>query len=216
MANGDLVGRDVETVGDDRRMNSAGKTRSSVHSTNRVVTSGQAAISARCAAFEWFRPPVALAALRWPVRPSSQPSRRFVLLPEPTRSRQTASDLTLGSPYGIRTRAATLRGWCPRPLDERAVLPGAGAPCGPPRYQRGWPMSWGERNRTPNYRTRICCVASYTTPHRSDRAVYRSDDRWVSEGTVPSPRHPSVAVDAGHRRSKPMIRPRATAPASAR
>ena len=24
------------------------------------------------------------------------------------------------SPYGIRTRAATLRGWCPRPLDERA------------------------------------------------------------------------------------------------
>ena len=26
----------------------------------------------------------------------------------------------LGSPYGIRTRAATLRGWCPRPLDERA------------------------------------------------------------------------------------------------
>ena len=32
-----------------------------------------------------------------------------------------ASDLVLlGSPYGIRTRAATLRGWCPRPLDERA------------------------------------------------------------------------------------------------
>ena len=28
----------------------------------------------------------------------------------------------LGSPYGIRTRAATLRGWCPRPLDERAEL----------------------------------------------------------------------------------------------
>ncbi len=27
-----------------------------------------------------------------------------------------------GSPYGIRTRAATLRGWCPRPLDERAKL----------------------------------------------------------------------------------------------
>jgi hypothetical protein len=27
-----------------------------------------------------------------------------------------------GSPYGIRTRAATLRVWCPRPLDERAVL----------------------------------------------------------------------------------------------
>ncbi len=26
----------------------------------------------------------------------------------------------LCSPYGVRTRAATLRGWCPRPLDERA------------------------------------------------------------------------------------------------
>ena len=34
---------------------------------------------------------------------------------------RSASDLDfLGSPYGIRTRAATLRGWCPRPLDERA------------------------------------------------------------------------------------------------
>src|SRR6187402_53731 len=34
-----------------------------------------------------------------------------------------ASDrVVLRSPYGIRTRAATLRGWCPRPLDERAKL----------------------------------------------------------------------------------------------
>ncbi len=28
--------------------------------------------------------------------------------------------LTLSSPNGIRTRAATLRGWCPRPLDDGA------------------------------------------------------------------------------------------------
>ena len=27
----------------------------------------------------------------------------------------------VGSPNGIRTRAATLRGWCPRPLDDGAV-----------------------------------------------------------------------------------------------
>ena len=27
---------------------------------------------------------------------------------------------TLSSPNGIRTRAATLRGWCPRPLDDGA------------------------------------------------------------------------------------------------
>ncbi len=26
----------------------------------------------------------------------------------------------IGSPNGIRTRAATLRGWCPRPLDDGA------------------------------------------------------------------------------------------------
>ena len=37
-----------------------------------------------------------------------------------------------------------------------------------PRDQRGR-LSWGERNRTPNYRTRICCVASYTTPHGAVR-----------------------------------------------
>ena len=33
----------------------------------------------------------------------------------------------------------------------------------------GGALSWGERNRTPNYRTRICCVASYTTPHGAVR-----------------------------------------------
>ena len=37
-----------------------------------------------------------------------------------------------GSPYGIRTRAATLRGWCPRPLDERAVLRAEGYRDPPP------------------------------------------------------------------------------------
>ena len=34
---------------------------------------------------------------------------------------KSGSDLGfLGSPNGIRTRAATLRGWCPRPLDDGA------------------------------------------------------------------------------------------------
>ena len=76
-----------------------------------------------------------------------------------------------GSPYGIRTRAATLRGWCPRPLDERAKLQRSTIPgelCEPAR-----PVGWGARNRTLNNRTRICCVACYTTPHRSERRVYR-------------------------------------------
>ena len=34
------------------------------------------------------------------------------------------------------------------------------------------PVGWGARNRTLNNRTRICCVASYTTPQWSDRRVY--------------------------------------------
>ena len=29
-----------------------------------------------------------------------------------------------GTPNGIRTRAATLRGWCPRPLDDGGRTPG--------------------------------------------------------------------------------------------
>ena len=37
-----------------------------------------------------------------------------------------ASDLRFcSSPNGIRTRVATLRGWCPRPLDDGALI-GAG------------------------------------------------------------------------------------------
>ena len=71
-----------------------------------------------------------------------------------------------GIPYGIRTRAATLRGWSPRPLDERDLL----------RTSTISPLHsdslgtkvrakrWGEGNRTPNNRTRNCRVANYTTP----------------------------------------------------
>ena len=46
--------------------------------------------------------------------------------------------LWLGSPYGIRTRAATLRGWCPRPLDERARLRADET-----LSAIGTPMTWG-------------------------------------------------------------------------
>ena len=82
----------------------------------------------------------------------------------------------LGSPYGIRTRAATLRGWCPRPLDERAKQRLSTLPIGIGRanrtgklHRRGgrkrrqpawWPAvrGWGARTRTLNNRTKICCV----------------------------------------------------------
>ena len=30
-----------------------------------------------------------------------------------------------GSPNGVRTRVSTLRGWCPRPLDDGAMATGA-------------------------------------------------------------------------------------------
>ena len=69
--------------------------------------------------------------------------------------------LTCGScsPNGIRTRVATLRGWCPRPLDDGAVT-------GAARYSVGS----GGRTRTPNDRTRTCCVTDYTTPERAGPA----------------------------------------------
>jgi hypothetical protein len=99
--------------------------------------------------------------------------------------RQELTAVAFGSPYGIRTRAATLRGWCPRPLDERAkCLSDASAKCqwhptpaSIMDVNHGCQSSWGERNRTPNNRTRICCVANYTTPHRNLNEV---DDAAVS------------------------------------
>ena len=68
---------------------------------------------------------------------------------------QVPFDLLFCSPNGIRTRVATLRGWCPRPLDDGAVT-------GAARY----PVGSGGRTRTPNDRTRTCCVTDYTTPER--------------------------------------------------
>ena len=106
---------------------------------------------------------------------SATPTRRATL---PRTGRVAPSRCSIGSPNGIRTRAATLRGWCPRPLDERAKLPTR-------RYRRALrvlpvlchsarrPSGWGARNRTLNKRTRNSRVANYTTPHWSDRRLYR-------------------------------------------
>src|SRR5690606_13197236 len=42
-----------------------------------------------------------------------------------------------GTPNGIRTRAATLRGWCPRPLDDGGLRPTRrSAICGSGRSRR--------------------------------------------------------------------------------
>ena len=99
-----------------------------------------------------------------------------------TRGRHEVSTRRFGSPNGIRTRAATLRGWCPRPLDDGAVQVesrsiGGSCRSNQPRTTRWTPSrdrlrgSSGERTRTPNDRARTCCVAYYTTPeglgHRS-------------------------------------------------
>ena len=107
----------------------------------------------------------------------------------------------LSSPYGIRTRAATLRGWCPRPLDERAELRGPTLPAR--RYVTPARPVVGEQGIEPlNNRTRICCVACYTTPHRSERRVYR---RHRVDNREP-PERPTQPVRSLSR-SKPMIRP---------
>jgi hypothetical protein len=82
------------------------------------------------------------------------------------------------SPNGIRTRAATLRGWCPRPLDDGASSGGSiyqwvrRRPTGALRpasalLRAAGRGSSGERTRTPKSRTRTCCVANYTTPERA-------------------------------------------------
>src|SRR5262249_49153435 len=54
------------------------------------------------------------------------------------RALQTAprdQGLLLCTPNGIRTRAATLKGWCPRPLDEWGSFPrGSGHASSPPPW----------------------------------------------------------------------------------
>src|SRR5579871_4411588 len=64
------------------------------------------------------------------------------------------------SPNGIRSRVATLRGWCPRPLDDGAgrQLPHA------KQAAHGPPPCSGGRTRTLNNWTRTSRVADYTTP----------------------------------------------------
>src|SRR4051812_43840957 len=57
--------------------------------------------------------------------PTTRSSRsRFKRSVEPATS--STSDQYLRSPNGVRTRVSTLRGWCPRPLDDGAkpeILP---------------------------------------------------------------------------------------------
>jgi hypothetical protein len=79
--------------------------------------------------------------------------------PPPVRCSTDLYALFPCSPNGIRTRVATLRGWCPRPLDDGA---------GP--EQTRYSVGSGGRTRTPNDRTRTCCVTDYTTPERAGPA----------------------------------------------
>ena len=95
-----------------------------------------------------------------------------------TRTRGPGLDC---SPEQIRTAVSALRGRRPRPLDDGAVVlaPGwvhhrhrvGGRPAGRP------PDGSGGRTRTPNDRTRTCCVTDYTTPERAVRPG--SPDRTI-------------------------------------
>jgi hypothetical protein len=68
------------------------------------------------------------------------------------------------SPNGIRTRVATLRGWCPRPLDDGTMR----------RTPEGARRCSGGRTRTLNNWTRTSRVADYTTPEWVDDQVSRA------------------------------------------
>ena len=117
---------------------------------------------------------------RRPGRPAmgSGPAESFPVRLDP-ELRHALDELGfLGSPNGIRTRAATLRGWCPRPLDDGAVLR-SGRQATDRRVQKHddrprWPVveSSGERTRTPKGRTRTCCVTNYTTPEGRDESSH--------------------------------------------
>ncbi len=120
-----------------------------------------------------------------------------------------------GSPYGIRTRAATLRGWCPRPLDERAVLRAEGyrdpplnshasatTRCAGPRA--GTSSMVGVRGLEPRITEPESAVLPIT-PHPIGRADCTGEP---TGGHTPQPRPLN--------RSKPTTRPRATPPASTR
>src|SRR6185437_6235182 len=72
----------------------------------------------------------------------------------------------LCSPNGIRTRVATLRGWCPRPLDDGAERWSHAA--------RGARRCSGGRTRTLNNWTRTSRVADYTTPEWVDVQISRA------------------------------------------
>src|ERR1700728_1404668 len=86
------------------------------------------------------------------------------------------SDLVfLCSPNGIRTRVATLRGWCPWPLDDGAER----------RFPGGIRRCSGGRTRTLNNWTRTSRVADYTTPEWVDDQVSRArrgDERPRCQG----------------------------------
>src|SRR5580704_18867612 len=84
----------------------------------------------------------------------------------------------LCSPNGIRTRVATLRGWCPWPLDDGAER----------RFPEGFRRCSGGRTRTLNNWTRTSRVADYTTPEWVDDQVSRA-----GQGPKAPPAHRSVA-----------------------
>jgi hypothetical protein len=106
------------------------------------------------------------------------------------------------SPNGIRTRVATLRGWCPRPLDDGAERwsPGGVRRCS------------GGRTRTLNNWTRTSRVADYTTPEWVEGQISRGvtkprapgQGHWGDEARCVS-RH-DASRTFSRRRSRPRRR----------
>ncbi len=99
------------------------------------------------------RPRPATVATACPALETRGRRRRAAVTRRRDEARDRESRASGCSPEQIRTAVTALRGRRPRPLDDGAGLLRSAAPDGS-----------GGRTRTPNHRTRTCCVADYTTP----------------------------------------------------
>ncbi len=82
------------------------------------------------------------------------------------------------SPNGTRTRVSTLRGWCPRPLDDGAV----------PRRRLGASDRGRTRTYNPLIKSQLLCQLSYTAAI----IVFKVNRQTKSVAPSRSPRLPSA------------------------
>jgi hypothetical protein len=75
------------------------------------------------------------------------------------------------TPNGIRTRAATLKGWCPRPLDDGGlhyITPGTAVVVGLPGFEPGTSASRTQRATKLRYSPQRVASQPANTTRRPD------------------------------------------------